>query len=87
LVEGSFANIISNKIEKNVKANIALGGVKSGLTEIKFNLIESSKAEGIFIIEGEDKLLIEENEIVGNHDGIVLVESLGTCKANVIKEN
>lgn len=50
-------------------------------------MIESSKAEGIFIIEGEETLLIEENEIVGNHDGIVLVESLGTCKANVIKEN
>jgi len=32
LVEGSYAHIFSNKIEKNVKANIALGGLKTGHT-------------------------------------------------------
>lgn len=32
VVEGSHAHIIANKIEKNVKANIALGGVKTGMT-------------------------------------------------------
>jgi hypothetical protein len=50
-------------------------------------LIENSKSEGVFVIEGEQELLIEENEVVGNHDGIVLVESLGCVKGNVIKEN
>lgn len=39
------------------------------------------------MIEGEATLLIEENEIDGNHDGIILVESVGTVRANVIKEN
>jgi hypothetical protein len=32
LVEGSYAHIMSNKIEKNVKANIALGGIRTGHT-------------------------------------------------------
>jgi hypothetical protein len=31
-----------------------MGGVKTGLTRIMYNLIECSKAEGIFVIEGED---------------------------------
>ena len=87
LVEGSFATIIANKIEKNIKANIAFGGLGCGKTHILYNLIDASKSEGIFVIEGEDGVLIEENEVVGNHDGIVLVECKGTVKGNVIKEN
>ena len=59
----------------------------SGKNEIKYNLIENSKSEGVFVIEGEETLIVEENEIVGNHDGIVLVESRGTIRANQIKEN
>jgi parallel beta-helix repeat protein len=39
------------------------------------------------VIEGEDGVLIEENEVVGNHDGIVLVESKGLVRGNIIKEN
>jgi len=35
--------------------------------------VENSKSEGIFIVEGEEKLLIEENDVISNHDGIVLV--------------
>jgi hypothetical protein len=30
VVEGSYAQIVANKIDKNIKANIALGGEKSG---------------------------------------------------------
>lgn len=37
IVEGSHASIIANKIEKNIKANIAIGGKKCGLTKIKYN--------------------------------------------------
>lgn len=87
LVEGCSATIVANKIDRNIKANIALGGLHCGNTKIMYNLIENSKSEGVFVIEGEEKLIIEENEIVGNHDGIVLVESLGMIKGNVIKEN
>jgi parallel beta-helix repeat protein len=87
LVEGSSANIVANKIEKNIKANIALGGVNCGKTLIKYNIIENSKAEGIFVVEGEEKLLIEENEVFSNHDGIVLVQSKGVIRKNRIKEN
>jgi parallel beta-helix repeat protein len=32
LVEGSSALIFGNKIDRNIKANIALGGRSSGLT-------------------------------------------------------
>lgn len=64
-----------------------MGGLATGLTKVMYNLIEFSKSEGIFVIEGEENLLLEENEVVGNHDGIVLVESLGIVRGNVIKEN
>jgi hypothetical protein len=53
--------VIANKIHSNIKANIAVGGAKSGNTRIKFNYIEESKSEGIFCVEGEEKLLIEDN--------------------------
>jgi len=86
-VEGSSAKIVSNKIDSNIKANIALGGSSSGETRIKFNYIENSKSEGIFVIEGEEFLLIEDNEISGNNDGIVMVNSLGCIKDNRIKGN
>lgn len=87
LVEGSYAKIYANKIDQNIKANIALGGHLSGMTKIKYNYIENSKSEGIFVVEGEEKLLIEDNQIVGNNDGIVLVNSLGIIKNNNIKAN
>jgi len=77
IVEGSSAKIISNKIDSNIKANIALGGKDSGKTRIKYNYIENSKSEGIFVLEGEDKLVIEDNQICGNYDGIVMVCSEG----------
>ena len=76
IVEGSYAHIISNKIEGNIKANVALGGKKSGQTKIKYNYILNSKSgEGVFVIEGEDGLVIEDNQIESNNDGIVLVNS------------
>ena len=37
--------------------------------------IEKSKSEGIFIVEGEERLLIEDNQIRDNADGIVLLDS------------
>jgi len=86
-VEGSSAKIIANKIDNNIKANIAFGGVNSGKTIIKYNYIENSKSEGIFVIEGEERLLIEDNQIVCNNDGIVLVDSKGLVLNNNIKAN
>ena len=82
IVEGCYATIIANKIDANIKANIALGGQYSGKTKIKFNMIENSKSEGIFIIEGEEELFIEENTINNNFYGIVLVDSKGFIKNN-----
>jgi parallel beta-helix repeat protein len=86
-VEGSHARIISNKLDSNIKANIALGGKNSGLTRIKYNYIEHSKSEGIFIVEGEERLLIEDNQIMHNNDGIVCLDSNGFIKENNIKMN
>jgi parallel beta-helix repeat protein len=87
IVEGSHATIIANKIDANIKANIALGGEGSGKTKIKFNRIENSKSEGIFVIEGEDQLLIDQNIIKNNFYGIVLVDSNGVIKENQIMNN
>ena len=87
LTEGCSAKIIANKIEQNIKANIACGGKMSGNTRIKYNYIENSKSEGVFVIEGEDNLLIEDNQIAGNNDGIVLVHSKGVVRQNMIKAN
>lgn len=84
VVEGSYAVIQSNAFEKNIKASIALGGKNSGQTKIRWNSIENSKAEGIFVVEGEERLLIEENKIRGNLDGIVMVNSRGVVRKNQI---
>jgi hypothetical protein len=43
IAEGSSAQIIANKLDGNLKANIALGGESSGKSKIKFNYIENSK--------------------------------------------
>ena len=87
IVEGSHARILSNKLDSNIKANIALGGKGSGLTRIKYNYIEHSKSEGIFVAEGEERLLIEDNQIMHNNDGIVMLDSNGFVKENNIKNN
>ena len=88
IVEGSSAEIISNKIEFNIKANIALGGQASGQTRIMYNYILNSKSgEGVFVVEGEEQLLIEDNQIEQNQDGIVLVNSKGKVKNNKIIQN
>jgi F-box protein 11 len=87
IVEGSSAKIIANKIDQNIKANIACGGAGSGQTRIKYNYIEHSKSEGIFVIEGEEHLLIEDNQIAWNNDGIVMVHSKGIIRNNMIKAN
>ncbi len=42
-MEGSHAFIIANKIEKNIKANIAFGGLGCGRTRVLFNLVDASK--------------------------------------------
>jgi parallel beta-helix repeat protein len=39
------------------------------------------------VIEGEEYLLIEDNEIAGNNDGVVMVNSMGCIKDNRIKGN
>lgn len=87
VVEGSHAKIIANKIDSNIKANIALGGRRSGNTRIKYNYIEHSKSEGIFVTEGEPGLVVEDNQIEQNSDGVVLVNSDGQVRHNQIKQN
>jgi parallel beta-helix repeat protein len=71
-----------------LRANIALGGEGSGSTKIKYNHIEKSKQEGIFIVEGGLELIIASNIIEQNQkDGIVLLHSEGTIQSNKIQEN
>lgn len=88
IVEGSSCEIIANKIDNNIKANIALGGEKTGKTRILYNYIMNSKSgEGVFVVEGEKELLIEDNQIEFNQDGVVLVNSDGKIKGNRIVHN
>ena len=50
-------------------------------------MIENSKSEGIFVIEGQDKLVIQENTINNNYYGVVLIGSNGKVKNNQIVDN
>jgi parallel beta-helix repeat protein len=54
-----------------------LCGYETGKTKIRYNIIENSKSEGIFVLEGENDLLIVENVIKNNYYGLVLIDSLG----------
>ena len=85
--EGCSADILSNHISGNLKANVALGGQGSGDTKIKKNLIERSKQEGIFVVEGGENMLIQTNIIQDNKVGIVLLHSDGIVDSNRIQEN
>ena len=87
VVEGSSANIFANKISHNIKANLACGGQKSANTCIMYNHIEHSKSEGIFVVEGEEEILIAENHVAWNNDGIVMVHSKGLVEKNLVKAN
>ncbi len=63
-----------------------MGGQNSKETRIMYNYILNSKSgEGIFVVEGEDGLLIEDNQIEQNQDGVVLVNTQGKVKNNKIK--
>ena len=87
IVEGSHAEIVGNKIALNIKANIALGGANSEQTRITHNLIEASKSEGVFVIEGEETLEVSYNWIDKNSGGLVLFNTKGTFKENRLKKN
>ena len=57
------------------------------MTCITQNLIEESKSEGIFVVEGEEKLNINENWINKNSHGIVLFNSNGRIFKNGLLNN
>jgi parallel beta-helix repeat protein len=82
VTEGSSAQILANKLDGNIKANIACGGECSGKIRIMYNYIENSKQEGIYVVDGERELVIEDNMIESNNDGVVLVNSEGQLKDN-----
>ena len=77
IMEGCSANIVSNHILSSLKANIALGGEGTENTRVVKNLIERGKKEGIFVVEGEEELVIYKNLICSNETGIVLLHSCG----------
>ena len=57
------------------------------MTKIKWNMVENSKSEGIFVIEAQEKLVIQENTINNNYYGLVLIGSKGKIKNNQIVDN
>lgn len=84
--EDAAAKIIKNSIYKNIKANIALGGEFNDKSVIIYNKIYSSAAEGIFAMK-TGPLVIHNNDVFENYDGIVLSESHADVKANTIHDN
>ena len=75
------------KYQNNLKANIAYGGQWSQNTKIIDNTVTESVAEGIFVVEGHENTVIIGNKVEKNKDGIVLYNSQGSCKENIIKLN
>ena len=87
IVEGCSAIITGNNVSQNLKANIAYGGQGSQYTRVERNEINGSVAEGIFIVEGHSDTLVRENEVNENKDGIVLYNSEGSIKENMVQYN
>ena len=75
------------KYQNNLKENIAYGGQGSQNTKIIDNTVTESVAEGIFVVEGHENTVIIGNKVEKNKDGIVLYNSQGSCKENIIKLN
>ena len=68
-------------------AGIAVGGIQSDKTSIQWNRIEDGKEEGIFVVEGGERLIIMKNEIYKNNNGIVLLRSDGIAQNNSIEKS
>ena len=87
VVTGSSAIIKGNEIRENIRANIAFGGKMSEFTNITENKIIGSRNEGIFVIDSEGGK-IENNDILENNDGVILMRSKNTqIKENMIEGN
>jgi len=86
IVENSSANIESNVVSSNMKANIAYGGSRSENTTVIGNTIKQSQFEGIFVIEGGASW-IKRNKIIGNLDGLVMLSSIPEVTSNKIIDN
>lgn len=63
-----------------------MGGELSEKTVIKGNKIFQSRNEGIFIIDGKESE-ISENEIYENNDGVILINSHPKILENTINNN
>lgn len=66
---------MKNQIYSNFKSNIAFGGNLAGNTVISNNKIYNGRCEGIFMIKSSGHPWIQNNEIYGNHDGVIVVDS------------
>ena len=87
ICSNSNAIIKHNKIYRNIKANLAYGGLLSELTIIEENQIYSSRCEGIFCFRVNEGATIRNNEVYDNNDGIVLMNSSVTITENTIFAN
>ncbi len=84
--ENSSAYIANNSIYKNVKANIALGGMLSSNTTIIKNKIYQGTAEGIFLMHSGYPIIYY-NKINENFEGIVIYEGKADIRFNDISGN
>lgn len=87
MVSSCSVKVINNTLEWNLKANIAVGGKNSGNTLISQNKILKSIQEGIFVVDGEDQMVIVDNIVEENKDGITMFNSQGQVKNNSISQN
>ena len=87
MLESSSAHIEKNTIDKNLLANIALGGkFNSENTFIVNNNICGSLNEGIAIINSNNVWILR-NKIYQNNDGIVALKSNPIIENNEIYDN
>ena len=61
--EGTSIRVLNNKFDRNLKANIAMGGKNSGHSLIAQNKIHRSIQEGIFVIDGEAEMMLIGNKL------------------------
>jgi len=84
-VENSAGFLEQNKLDGNIKANIAFGGEMSERTVIIRNEIKNCRNEGIFAIECPFSWIVN-NNITENTDGIITVDANPKIMGNLIRD-
>jgi hypothetical protein len=86
IVEKSNAIVEKNELLQNVECNVALGGEGSHHTILVDNLVKGSMGPGIIMVKA-GRCKIVRNDVVGNAEGIVMVQSMAEIRRNYLADN